>query len=76
MNAARRKSLDAIFAMIEEAKSQLETLRDEEQETYDNLPESFQNGEKGEKAQTAIDAMESAISNIEDACNEIETAKE
>lgn len=37
--------------------SDLETLRDELQEWYDNLPESFQNGSKGDTLQEAIDAL-------------------
>jgi len=42
-------------------------VRDEEQEAYDNMPESFQGGEKGEKAQECISAIEDAISSLEDA---------
>ena len=37
-----------------------EALKDELQEWYDNLPENFQNGSKGESLQEAIDALESA----------------
>ncbi len=80
MNAARRQTLTKIIAAIEEAKSLLnsiatdiENVRDEEQDTYDNMPESFQNGDKGEKAQTAIDAMTSAydeVTGIEDTLEE------
>ncbi len=51
------------------------------------MPESFQNGEKGEKAQAAVDAMDEAVnaidevinsfeSNFEDIVASIETAKE
>lgn len=58
MNASRRKR-------IEEAKGILESVRDEEQEAYDNMPENFQNGERGEKSQAAIDALENAISELE-----------
>jgi seryl-tRNA synthetase len=92
MNAERRKALaalidndDDVFAgstsklkgLAEEVKTVLEGLRDEEQEAYDNMPESFQNGEKGEKAQAAITAMEEAISSLEEIDNtldDIETA--
>ena len=35
-------------------------LRDELQEWYDNLPESFQNGSKGEQLQEAITGLEEA----------------
>ena len=66
MNKQRRKEIARAAAMIEEAKSILETCRDEEQDYYDNMPESFQNGEKGSVAQEAIDALEEAVSQLEE----------
>lgn len=65
MNAARRKKLDEINQTLAEARAELETVRDEEQEYYDNMPESFQSGERGAKAQEAIDAMETVIDDLE-----------
>ena len=41
----------------EDAKSCLEELRDELQDWYDNLPEQFQVGEKGEELTEALDAI-------------------
>ena len=73
MNKDRRKAIDEAIRQIElaraaldEAKSMIEDIRDEEQEFYDNMPESFQDGDKGQNAQTAIDALEEAISSIEE----------
>ena len=40
------------------ALSDIDDLRDELQEWYDNLPESFQNGSKGEQLQEAIDNLQ------------------
>ena len=66
---------------IEEAKSvligELEEIRDEEQEAFDNMPEGFQNGERGELAQEAINNLEAAIGYLEgmdpiDDLNEVE----
>lgn len=56
-----------VLGAIEEALSIAEELRDELQDWYDNLPESFQNGDKGSELQEAIDQMEEAISALEDA---------
>lgn len=71
MNAERRKAIAAVISKLEELASQLgeikddlETIRDEEQEYYDNMPESFQNGDKGERAQAAIDALEGALNDL------------
>ena len=49
MNKQRRKRLEEAFNMIDQAKDILEEVKDEEQEAYDKLPESFQNGERGEE---------------------------
>lgn len=38
------------------------------------MPESLQGGEKGENAQTAIDALESAISSMEEAEGQLDEA--
>ena len=41
MNGKRRKSLGKIMSQIEGLKQQLEEIRDEEQQTCDNIPEAF-----------------------------------
>ena len=66
MITQRRKEVARAVAMIVEAKSILETCRDEEQDYFDNMPESFQDGQKGEDAQTAIDALDEAVSQMDD----------
>jgi hypothetical protein len=75
MNKARRAQLDAIYSSIEELVSKLETIRDEEQETYDAMPDSFRDGDKGEASQACIEAMESALGDLETVQENIETAK-
>lgn len=69
MNADRRKALAKPAADFSHIKSQLETIRDEEQEAYDNLPESLQGGDRGEAIQEAITALDSAW----DAADELES---
>lgn len=74
MNKDRRQTISEALALIERAKSLLETARDDEQDYYDNMPESFQGGDKGEKAQAAIDGLESAIGGLDEAeygCNDV-----
>jgi hypothetical protein len=44
---------------------ELEEIRDQEQSAFDNIPESLQEGEKGEAIQNAIDNLENAISDLE-----------
>lgn len=41
--------------------SELESILEEEQEAFDNMPESIQNSDRGEQSQEAINNMENAI---------------
>lgn len=66
MNKSRREQLERAAALIEEAKQIIEFVCEEEQQAYDNMPEGFQDGERGEKMTTAIDAMEDAISSLDE----------
>lgn len=76
MNADRRKRLDKVMEFLSQARDLLEEVKDEEQEYYDNMPESLQSGEKGDKASTAISEMEEVLNNLEYADSSLETAKE
>lgn len=67
MNKTRRMQIDEVIAKLEEAKEILEVLGEEEQEYLDNMPESLQMSEKGDKAQEAIDNLEGAVSSLEEA---------
>lgn len=61
MNDKRRQEIRRATELIDQAKSMLESIMECGQESYDNLPESFQFGEKGEKSQNAIDNLQSSI---------------
>lgn len=67
MNQDRRKRLEKIQGLIDDAIAQLEEIREEEQEAFDNMPESFQDGERGETMQEHISNMEDAESSLDDA---------
>lgn len=60
MNAERRKRL-------QEAEAILVSVLNDEQDAFDNLPEAFQEGERGEAIQQAIDALEQAIESTQTA---------
>lgn len=79
MNKRRRKELEQLKSefeqvcsdvneaveKLEELKENIECLKEEEEEAYDNLPESLQEAEKGEAMQAAIDYMASAIDAVD-----------
>jgi hypothetical protein len=60
MNKQRRAEIERAATLIDEAKGILEEARDEEQDYYDNLPDNFRDGERGDNAQSAISCLESA----------------
>lgn len=76
MNKQRRTALAALAAQLADAKEAIEALRDDEQEYFDNMPESLQGGEKGDMAQSAIEALDQACESIEAAIGSLEDAQE
>lgn len=83
MNNTRRKKLNAIYKRVDdlngllsnvkyladELRSDLQDECDGEEESHGNLPESLQNGDKGQAMQEAIDAMQTALSALEEVAN-------
>lgn len=53
MNKQRRNRIAEALELISQARDILEEVKDEEQESYENLPESLQYGERGEQMQQA-----------------------
>lgn len=66
MNKARRKWLEKTIATLEDQRAELESICEEEQEAYDNMPESLQDSERGQSLYDNIDALESAASDLDD----------
>lgn len=73
MNAERRKRIDAVIESINKIKEQFVDLRceisdikDGEEEAMNNLPESMQDGDRGQAMQDSIDAIDEAYSAIMD----------
>ena len=76
MNNARRNQIEKITAELESIKERIEALQEEEQDAFDNLPESIQYGERGDKMQSAIDNLEYAADNIQDCLDNLCEASE
>ena len=66
MNKQRRKELARASELIAEAQSIIESVKDEEQEAHDNLPESIQYGEKGQQMEEYIDMLDEAYGQCDD----------
>lgn len=76
MNKARRKSLSQLIGKLEAIKIDLEEIKESEQDALDNLPENMHESEQGQAMQTAIEAMDSADSEIGNAMDSIQEAME
>lgn len=67
MNKKQRNALQGYAESLDEIKSFLETMQEEETEKLDNMPEGLQESERGEAMQEAIDNLESASNSIDEA---------
>lgn len=72
MNRDRRKRLGSAFDMVDKAKEILEDVKAEESESYENLPEQFRDGERGEEMQGYMEMLEEAYNYLDDANSVIE----
>lgn len=76
MNNTRRKSLRELIEKTEGLKLEIEELRTEEEEYYNNMPEAFQDGEKGDRAQMVIEYLDEAITAAGDVIENLTSAAE
>ena len=90
MNNERRKEIDrlmervnSLLSDLSEIRDSIESVCDEEQGYLDNLPENMADGERAEKSQAAIDALDEALNSLDvsemylgEINTNLETAKE
>lgn len=67
MNARRRKELSRISDKLMEIQVELTSVLGEEQDAYDNTPESLQETDRYAESEEAISAMEDADGAIQEA---------
>lgn len=88
MNKARRrqiadvqKRVEGLEGILEELKSMVEAIKDEEQEYLDNIPENLQGSERYELAENVVENLDNAYElldeiDIEDLLGYLEEAKQ
>lgn len=74
MNKWLRNDLMKISEQVEELSSDIERIRDGEEEKLDNLPESLQDCTKAEAFQEVIDFLDDALTSMTEACEAITNA--
>ena len=64
-----QKLKDDVYSLLDKAREELEIVRDDEQEAYDNLPESLQYSDKGEDMERCIEALDEMMDYLEYSCD-------
>ena len=67
MNKARRAELSLVAEMVEQCRDHVDALQRQEEEAFDNLPESLQDSERGSAMQEAISSLEEASGDLQSA---------
>lgn len=76
MNLKRRKRLQELNQKLEALAVELEEIAEEEREYYDNMPESLQGGEKGERADEVATLLMEESENLLEIIGRIEESFE
>lgn len=79
MNAARRKIITDLAGGVDTAPlsnllTNVEAVLEEEQDAYDNMPEGLQQSERGQASEAALEALEEAQGNVQEALDLLEEA--
>ena len=72
MNANRRRSISKVIEKLEQMDAlkaelieMIEEIKNDEEEAYENLPESLQETDRGEAMQEAIDNLDNAQGDLD-----------
>lgn len=76
MNKARRAAIEKIRDKLMDLCEEIEQVKDEEQEAFDNMPEGLQSSERGKAMESAISSLEEAYDSVDSAVCCLEEAKE
>jgi len=74
MNNHRRKEIARALGLLNEAAEIIDFCQNEEQDYFDNMPEAFQAGEKGQKAEEVAGCLEENLDSIQTIVAELEEA--
>ena len=74
MNKARRKQISEIIDALEIAMSSIESVRDDEQEYFDNIPENLQGSDRYSIAEDAVDNLDNAYDSIQEVIDYLSAA--
>lgn len=74
MNKVRRMRLEAVIEKLEELQSEISCIAEEEQDAYDNLPESIQLSDRGDVMSenvSSLEELDETFEELKDSINDI-----
>lgn len=76
MNDKRRSSLKSAIDLLIRASEIVSSVKDDEEDALNNMPENLQESDRYEKMEDAVAALEEAEESIENAIDSINSASE
>ena len=72
MNANRRKRLEKVIGRLTELMAEIDAVREDEQEAFDNMPEGLQYSERGEQMSDNIDTLDMSCLDLGNVINQLQ----
>ena len=76
MNDNRRKKIDEVIGLIEKARLIVQEVAEEENETYDNMPDNLKYSARGEAMYESVQALEYSEDSFNALLDNLEEAKQ
>lgn len=76
MNKNDRKQVAEWSDKLDKIKSEIEAMKEEQGERFDNLPEGIQESERGDRILDAIENLGYSVDSIEEAIDSLNEAME
>lgn len=73
MNQKRRTQVSSVVDILEDCVTSLESICEEEQNAFDNLPESFRYSSRGEQMEEFLSTLADAIDSLNDVTDSLLT---
>lgn len=75
MNKNQRKTIDGWKESLEEIKSGIEEMQEEENGKYENLPEGIQDSDRGTAMYEGVENLEAAANSLDEAIDYLSEAQ-
>ena len=72
MKSTNRNALESAKGKLSDARSLIEEIQQDEQERFDSRSEKWQESDKGQEAQAALDALDDIVTMLEDIDDNLE----